>query len=130
MNKFSKRVSALQSSLIRTVAEEGMKLDGVIPLWFGEGYWPTSTIAINAAIQALRSNDHFYQPNSEKMSLRQEISDYLQRIYGIKTQIAQITVTASGMQRLALVAITLVDTDDHVVSISPAWPNIDEAFRI
>ena len=49
MRQTSERAHHLQSSLIRDVAEKGMQMQDILPLWFGEGQWPTSQIAIEAA---------------------------------------------------------------------------------
>ena len=127
---FSKRTTGLAPSLIREISEEGYSIDGIIPLWFGEGCWPTSEIAVNAVSKALKGGDHFYQPNSGKMELREEISQYYSRVYNLSIPVSNVTVTASGMNGLALVAQALVSSGDQVVSIEPSWPNIAETFRI
>ncbi len=120
----------LVPSLIRDIADAGIGQPDVIPLWFGEGCWPSPDIAVEAARRALRDADHFYQPNSGKPELREEISAYHRRIYGIDIDPRRITVTASGMQALALVAQALVDPGDRAVVIGPIWPNIRETLRI
>ena len=127
---FSKRTTGLAPSLIREISEEGYSIDGIIPLWFGEGCWPTSEIAVNAVSKALKGGDHFYQPNSGKMELREEISRYYSSVYDLSIPVSNVTVTASGMNGLALVAQALVSSGDQVVSIEPSWPNIAETFRI
>ena len=126
----SQRATGLQSSLIRKIAEEGMKLDDVIPLWFGEGCWPTSNIAVKAATDALAAGDHFYQPNNGATELRQEIRHYLSSLYNYQASLSQITVTASGMQGLALTAQAIASPGDEVVCIGPVWPNLAETFKI
>ena len=126
----SRRAAELAPSLIRAVAEAGFGQPGVIPLWFGEGCWPTSDIAVEAARRALRDGDHFYQANSGKPELRGEISDYYRRIYGIEVDPRRVTVTASGMQGIALAAQALVDAGDRAVVVGPVWPNVREALRI
>ena len=126
----SRRAAELAPSLIRAVAEAGFGQDGVIPLWFGEGCWPTSDIAVEAARRALRDGDHFYQANSGKPELRGEISDYYRRIYGIEVDPRRVTVTASGMQGIALAAQALIDAGDRAVVLGPVWPNVREALRI
>ena len=126
----SRRAAELTPSLIRDIAEAGRNQPGVIPLWFGEGCWPSPDIAVEAARRALRDGDHFYQPNSGKPELRDEISDYHRRIYDIEIDPRRVTVTASGMQALALVAQALVDPGDRAVVVGPIWPNIREALRI
>ena len=126
----SERTTGLAPSLIREISEQAYSIDGIIPLWFGEGCWPTSEIAINAVSKALKSGDHFYQPNSGKIELREEISQYYSKVYNLEIPVSNLTVTASGMNGLAIVAQALVSSGDQVVSIQPSWPNIAETFRI
>ena len=130
MQQTSERAHHLQSSLIRDVAEKGMQMQDILPLWFGEGQWPTSQIAIEAAQNALQAGDHFYQPNNGKPRLRSALARYMNGLYGTSKTIQNITVTASGMQALALTALALIDSGDHVVCIDPVWPNLGESFKI
>ena len=69
LNSISYRARALEASKIREVAELGMKQDGVLPLWFGEGAWPTNSLIVDAAIAALKSGNHMYQPNNGRVPL-------------------------------------------------------------
>ena len=126
----SYRTDKLAPSLIREISEQAYIIPDIIPLWFGEGCWPTSEIAIQAVNQALAENDHFYQPNNGKLKLRAEICDYYEKVYNLQIDLSNITVTASGMNGLALVAQALISTGDPVVAIEPSWPNIAETFRI
>ena len=130
MQQTSERAHHLQSSLIRDVAEKGMQMQDILPLWFGEGQWPTSQIAIEAAQNALQAGDHFYQPNNGKPRLRSALAHYMNGLYGTSKTKQNITVTASGMQGLALTALALIDSGDHVVCIDPVWPNLGESFKI
>ena len=130
MQQTSERAHHLQSSLIRDVAEKGMQMQDILPLWFGEGQWPTSQIAIEAAQNALQAGDHFYQPNNGKPRLRSALAHYMNGLYGTCKTKQNITITASGMQGLALTALALIDSGDHVVCIDPVWPNLGESFKI
>ena len=126
----SRRAAELAPSLIRDIANAGIGRTDIVPLWFGEGCWPSPDIAVEAATRALRDGDHFYQPNSGKTELRDEISAYHRRIYGLEIDPSRITVTASGMQALALVAQALIDPGDRAVVVGPIWPNIRETLHI
>ena len=126
----SQRSRKLAPSLIREISEEAYGIKDIIPLWFGEGCWPTSDIAVEAVNKALRENDHFYQPNSGKPQLREDICKYYEKVYNLNIRVPNVTVTASGMNGLALVAQALVSQNDKVVAIEPSWPNIAETFRI
>ena len=130
MQQTSSRAYHLRSSLIREIAEKGMLMEDIIPLWFGEGQWPTSQIAVAAARSALEKGDHFYQPNSGKPHFRDALCGYVNKLYGTNKTRQNITVTASGMQGLALTALALMDVGDRVVCVEPVWPNLAESFRI
>ena len=130
MQQTSERAHQLKSSLIRDVAEKGMQMQDILPLWFGEGQWPTSQIAITAAQNALQAGDHFYQPNNGKPRLRSALAHYMNGLYGTSKTKQNITVTASGMQGLALTALALIDSGHRVVCIDPVWPNLGESFKI
>ncbi|MGB0796855.1 MAG: hypothetical protein ACPGR4_06890, partial [Paracoccaceae bacterium] len=95
-NSISSRARALEASKIREVAELGMKQEGVLPLWFGEGAWPTNPLIVDAAISSLKSGNHMYQPNNGAMSLRQAICTYSNDLLGSRLKLPQITVTPSG----------------------------------
>lgn len=125
----SDRARALEASKIRAVAEIGMKKEGVIPLWFGEGAWPTGSLIVDAASAALKAGNHFYQPNNGAGSLRDSLVTYTNSLFGTKFERANITVTPSGMQGLMLVAEILTSPGDRVVVMEPAWPNIAGAFN-
>ena len=125
----STRARVFESSKIREIAEMGMKQEDVLPLWFGEGAWPTHPDIVEAAVTALRNGNHLYQPNNGAPSLREEIARYNNNLFGTHLTSTQITVTPSGMQGLALTAQLLVSPGDKVVTLEPGWPNITEVFK-
>ncbi len=126
----SRRAADLAPSLIRDIADAGIGQPDVIPLWIGQGCWPSPDVAVEAARRALADGDHFYQPDSGKPEFREEISAYYRRIYGADIHPSRVTVTASGMQAVALMAQALVDPGDRAVVVGPTWPNVHEALRI
>jgi len=126
----SLRSQTLQASKIREIAELGLGNPDVIPLWFGEGAWPSPDILISAAVDALQRGEHFYQPNSGKPGLREEIVRYTSRIYNSDIDVSRVFVSASGMQGLALVAQAIVSPGDKAVVLAPGWPNVSQTFEI
>ena len=126
----SDRSRSLEVSKIREIAELGLGQPDIIQLWFGEGAWPSSEKIVSAANKALLAGDHYYQPNSGNKGLREEIVRYTHRIYETEVDICRVTVSASGMQGLALVAQAIVSPGDRVVVLEPGWPNIAQTFEI
>lgn len=129
LDTLSVRANTLQASKIREIAELGMRQDDVIPLWFGEGAWQTSSTIVNAAVTSLNDGNHKYQPNNGALNLRQQICDYSNQLLGCNLTHQRVTVTPSGMQGLMLSAQILSSPGDRVVAIEPGWPNIVGAFN-
>jgi len=124
LTSVSHRARSLDASKIRVVAEHGMKMNDVLPLWFGEGAWPTPTPIVDAAITALQSGVHRYQPNNGSPALREQVCLYSNQLFGSTLTPERVTVTPSGMQGLMLSAQLLVTPGDRVVMLEPGWPNI------
>ncbi|MGB1146267.1 MAG: pyridoxal phosphate-dependent aminotransferase [Alphaproteobacteria bacterium] len=127
---FSARAHSLVPSKIRDVAELGMGDPSVIPLWFGEANWTSPDLAIQSAKVALDAGQTRYQPNNGVPALREAIAAYLHRVFDRQIERPRITVTASGMQGLALAAQAIVQPGDPVVILQPGWPNIGGCFAI
>jgi aspartate/methionine/tyrosine aminotransferase len=125
-----KLIAEIAPNLIREVADAGFGMQGIIPLWFGEGDLPTAGYIKDAASQALADNHVYYLPNSGLPDLREAIRDYTNRTYGLVLDRERITVTASGMQGIMLVMQALIDPGDEVVTVTPAWPNLAGAARV
>ena len=124
------RILRLPSSEIRDVAEIGLDLPGLIPLWFGESDEPTPDFIKQAAVAALQRNETFYASNNGVPEVREEIAAYMRRLYGIEMEVDRITVTASGMQAIILVMQALVNPRDNVIVVGPVWPNLRETVHI
>ena len=128
VNALSTRARALEASKVREVAEAGMTLGDVIPLWFGEGAWPTDPAIVDTAIRSLQAGEHFYQANNGIISLRDELARYTADLFDQPIAREQVTVTNSGLQALVLTADLLVSPGDRIVATGPVWPNITGAF--
>jgi aspartate aminotransferase len=124
------RIAGLPASKIREVADAGMGRADLIPLWFGEPDVPTPAFICEAASDALRAGDTFYQPNAGIPELRSALADYMNRLYGARFGPENVIVSASAMNALMLVMQALVDPDDTVVTTTPAWPNLPAVPQI
>ncbi|MEE8270868.1 MAG: aminotransferase class I/II-fold pyridoxal phosphate-dependent enzyme, partial [Alphaproteobacteria bacterium] len=112
------------------MANEGIGLDGVIPLWFGESDEPTPAFVKDAAIQALAADKTHYAPNRGVPELLTAVADYMTGLHGRPFDEARVTVTASGMNAIMLVMQALVDPGDRVAIVAPIWPNCVETVHI
>lgn len=134
MNHMSPEVRTLirdlPDSQIRTIAQDFIGDDSVIPLWFGESDEQTPDFVKQAAKDALDDGETFYAPNSGIAPLRQEICRYMQRVYGRQFLTDRITVTASGMHAIMIAYQSIIDPGDNVLAVSPVWPNCVESAAI
>ena len=123
-------VEGLTESKIREVANAGMGLEGVIPLWYGEPDTATPDFVVEAACAALRAGHTFYTENLGIDELRQALAGYLTGLYARPIDFNRVTVTGSGMIGVNLLQQILTDPGDNVVVTSPVWPNMIEAIRV
>jgi aspartate/methionine/tyrosine aminotransferase len=122
-------VQQLRASKIREVANAGMERKDVAAFWFGEPDEVTPDFIRQAAVDALAAGDTFYTHNLGIPELRQAIAGYTTRLHR-PTSIDQIAVTNSGMSALMISAQAIVGPGDHVVAVTPLWPNLVEIPKI
>ena len=123
-------VHALQSSLIREVANAGMGRADVLPFWFGESDQPTAEFIREAGIASLRSGETFYSQNFGRPYLREAIAAYLSGLHGVEVSAGRIAAVGSGVNALMLAAQMVLSPGDRVVAVTPLWPNITEIPKI
>lgn len=123
-------VQALESSLIRVVANAGMGRTDVLPFWFGESDQPTADFIRDAGMASLARNETFYSQNMGRPYLREALATYLGNLHGIDMSPDRIAAVGSGVNGLMLAAQTLISPGDRVVAVTPLWPNITEIPKI
>ena len=123
-------VQALESSLIRVVANAGMGRADVLPFWFGESDQVTPEFIRDAAMQSLGSGETFYSQNMGRPYLREAIAEYLSGLHGTEVSPGRVAAVGSGVNGLMLAAQTLISPGDRVVAVTPLWPNITEIPKI
>ncbi len=125
------QVQDLVSENIATLATQAGPLEGVIPLWYGEGDLPTPPFIRDAAKQALDAGRTYYVPDMRgNAELVQALSAYQTRLYGQRIGADRSTVQPGGMQAM-LVALELVcDLGTNVVYLEPQWPNSHNCIHL
>lgn len=125
------QVQDLVSENIASLAAEAGPLDGMIPLWYGEGDLPTPTFVRDAAKQALDAGRTFYVPDMRgNAELVAALSAYQTRLYSQHIGTDRTTVQPGGMQAM-LAALGLVcDLGTNVVYVEPQWPNSHHCIHL
>ena len=125
------QIQDLVTDNIAVLAQRARHLDGVIPLWFGEGDVVTPGFIRDAAKRALDAGRTFYVPTMRgTASLTAALADYQTRLHGRPIEVERSTVTPSGMQAVALALELIVETGTNAVYVTPQWPNIHNAIHV
>ncbi|BDA83416.1 aminotransferase [Aureimonas sp. SA4125] len=121
---------AAPESGIVAVMNYGRTLDGVIPLWTGEGDVPTPSFIADAAARSLAAGETFYTWQRGIPELRRSIANYIGRTYDRPTDHERIVVTGSGMHAIQTVIACFAGEGEEVAYIGPTWPNFAAAVGV
>ena len=124
------RIQALSASLIREVANGAMGLNDILPFWFGESDQVTPAFIREVAADSLQKGETFYTENLGRPYLREQVSAYLTDLHQTRIGADRIAMTSSGDSALMLASQLIIDPGDHVVLITPLWPNLVEMPKI
>lgn len=102
----------------------------IITLGQGEGDAPTPDFILDATMEAMRDGKTFYGPVLGRDELRNALSDYYGRIYGLDIPEQRFFVTSSGSTAMHLSLAALVDKGDEVIAITPIWKNLIGAIEL
>lgn len=116
-------ITSLQASKIREVANAGLGRNDVLAFWFGESDEVTPDFIRQAAIESLQNGETFYAHNLGLPDLRAAIAETMRQRHGPMTP-ERIAVTSGGVSGLMLAMQALVNPGDHVVVVTPVWPNL------
>jgi aspartate aminotransferase len=124
MPKIASHALQVPYSRIRELAEEAMKMEGVVKLYFGESNLPTPDFIKEAACRALEEGYTFYSENAGLPGLRRDLAAYYRRLHGVELDPdTEIVITASGVQALNLTIRCAIDPGDEAILLTPSWPN-------
>lgn len=122
-------VQTLRSSQIREVANAGMGRADVLPFWFGEPDEQTPPAFRDAAIAHIASGQTFYVQTLGVPALRERLAAYVSGLHG-RREVDNIAVTSSGTSALMTAVQAIVGAGDHVVAVTPLWPNLVEMPKV
>ena len=126
----SDALRGLPPSELRATMEAGIKLDDVVPLWFGESDEPTPGFIGEAAIAALHAGQTFYGSSAGLPALIDAVQQYTHRHYGVSLDASRVMPTASGLQGIMLTLQALIVTGGKFLVVGPTWPNVRNAAAL
>ena len=115
-------VCGIKPSGIRRFFDIAAEMDDVITLGVGEPDFMTPWHIREAGIYALETGKTFYTANRGLAQLRDEISVYLSRRFGLKYDPkSEVVVTVGGSEAIDLAVRALISTGDEVLIPEPSF---------
>jgi len=119
-------------TLTITAKARQLKSEGkdVVSFAAGEPDFNTPTPIIEAANKALQDGFTKYTPTPGMPTLREAISQKLQRENGVKFSSEQVVVSTGAKQSLFNAIMTIVDPGDEVIVFAPYWMTYIEQITL
>ena len=118
----AKKVTELKPSGIRKFFDLLETMEDAISLGVGEPDFQTPWHIRDAGVYSLEKGFTKYTPNAGMMALRQEISKYMLRRFGLRYDPAeQIIVTVGGSEGIDLSLRMLLEPGDEVIIPTPSF---------
>ena len=121
-NPLSDKVMTIEPSGIRKFFDIASEMEDVVSLGVGEPDFDTPWHIRDEGIYSLEKGRTFYTSNSGLKELRQEISNYLNRRYGLKYDpLHEILVTVGGSEGIDLAMRAMLNPGDEVLIPQPCY---------
>jgi aminotransferase len=118
----ARRVAKVPPSGIRRFFDIAATMDDVISLGIGEPDFVTPQPILKAGIGSLNEGETHYTSNSGILELRQELSNHLQRLYGVSYDPETELLISVGVSEALYLALTAVlDPGDEVIVPTPCF---------
>ena len=121
-NLVNRNVKRIKPSGIRKFFDIANEMDDVISLSVGEPDFHTPWHIREAGIASLEKGRTSYTPNRGFLKLRAEISNFIERHYGVKYDPeSEVLVTVGGSEAIDLCIRSLVNPGDEVLIPQPSF---------
>ncbi|NDJ85090.1 MAG: aminotransferase class I/II-fold pyridoxal phosphate-dependent enzyme [Chloroflexi bacterium] len=123
MDKFiAKRIGQVPPSGIRKFFDIAATMEDVISLGIGEPDFTSPRKTIDAGIQALNNGETHYTSNNGLIELRQALSKYINRLYGIEYEPqSELLVSVGVSEALYLTVTATINPGDEVIIPEPCF---------
>ncbi|HJX39345.1 MAG TPA: aminotransferase class I/II-fold pyridoxal phosphate-dependent enzyme [Anaerolineae bacterium] len=118
----AERIRSVPPSGIRMFFDIIATMDDVISLGVGEPDFVTPASITQAGIQSLQRGETSYTSNAGLMELREELSAYLENLYGVHYDPSEeLLITVGVSEALYLALLSVVDPGDEVIVPEPCF---------
>jgi aminotransferase len=118
----SNRIQGVPPSGIRKYFDIAATMPDVISLGIGEPDFTTPPTILRAGIESLQKGETHYTSNSGTLELREALSAYVKRLYGVEYDPeTELLVTVGVSEALYLVFTAILDFGDEVIIPEPCY---------
>jgi len=130
----SRRLDAVKPSATMAMTARAIQLrrEGrdIVSLSVGEPDFPVFPHVAEAITDALRKGYTKYTPSNGIADLREAISDWMAKEFGVRWPAAQIIATSGAKQALYNACMALLDDGDEAVISNPYWVSYPEMVKL
>lgn len=131
MNYISDNTQSIKHSKIRKMFNKALEYDKPISFTIGEPDFTASENVVEATIRAMREGKSKYSENAGIKPLREAISRYLERDYGlVYNPVDEITVTTGAMGGIYQALKVILNPGDEVIVSEPCWTNYIQQIKM
>ena len=126
----SSSVESIKPSGIRRFFDIANTMHGVISLGVGEPDFRTPWKIRSAAVRSLERGNTRYTSNRGLEELREEISLYVDRKYGVKYEDSEILVTVGGSEAIDVAIRAITEPGDEIIIPQPSYVCYEPMTRL
>ena len=127
----TEKVQNVKPSGIRRFFDLANQMDDVISLGIGEPDFPTPAHIGNAGIASIQQGKTFYSPNRGFLELREEVSHYFNRRFGVSYDPQkEVLMTAGGSEAIDACIRAVVGPGDEVIIPQPCFVCYEPLTRL
>jgi aminotransferase len=116
------RVATLKPSGIRKFFDIVATMKDVISLGIGEPDFDTPDPILKAGIESLKRGETHYTSNAGILELRQELSQHIQRMYGVSYDpVSEMLITVGVSEALYLALTAILEPGEEVLIPTPCF---------
>lgn len=126
----SKSLTEVKPSLLDAFFSEASKQEDVISLSVGEPDFDTPWHIASKGIQAISEGKTFYTPSMGLLSLREAISEQIEKKYKVHYSSDQIIITNGASEAIDIVMRALIDSGDEIILTDPGYVSYEPLVQL
>ncbi|KAB7706209.1 aminotransferase A [Bacillus aerolatus] len=131
INLVNKQLKSIEVSGIRAIANKAATDPTIINMTLGQPDFPTPEKIKLAGKKAIDDNQTAYTHNAGLLELRQAVSDYMNRLYGLSYRPEdEIIVTIGASEAIDMTFRAILEEGSEVIIPGPVYPGYEPTIKL